>query len=219
MPRGLSANAGPAHIPTADFLLQGVIVTRIPSPASGNPEVLEARKFGLLCLRSRLWGVGWVGIRCWPASWRQEKTLAQHGGMRLVRGGGGGCTTLCRQVPVGCPVLKWGALWGKARGCADIDDRSRNQRAVATATAGSETGIGETRHASGTSFLVKGSENVLAFLNGTASSESLVCSGVRAGGAAAVPPQRGMGAAYVPGADRCVDPPFPRLVSGVQGCL
>ena len=76
--------------------------------------------------------------------------MAQRRGMRLVRVGGGGCTTVCRHVPVGCPVVKGGAPWGKSWGCAGIDHRSRNHRVMATAMVGTETGTDETRHAGGT---------------------------------------------------------------------
>ena len=38
--------------------------------------------------------------------------MSQRGGMLMVCEGGGGCTTVCRQVPVGCPVLKGGPRGG-----------------------------------------------------------------------------------------------------------
>ena len=51
------------------------------------------------------------------------------------------------------------------------------------------------------------------------SSGPLVGSGAGAGGAATAPLPRGVGAADAPGVDRCAEPPFPRLLKGVQGCL
>ena len=90
---------------------------------------------------------------------------------------------------------------------------------MATAMAGTETGIDETRHAGRTYVLVKGGGDVLTSPNGPACSgvgllplHHLCARGWVAGGAAAVPLPRGLGTAGVLRADRCVDPPFPRFV-------